>query len=231
MSHILDRPIWNALNTSHAHLAEGEGGARRYPPSIIPFAQAESDDPESLFALAELCGPGEDLFIAQATPVVLPRGLAAILEAPGVQMIADKAMPEIDDPRIKMLGDADAEEMLALALLTKPGPFTLRAQALGAFWGIKENGRLIAMAGVRFRHPGMQEISGLCTHPGAQGRGFGRLMMRYMGGKIFARGEQPYLHTFASNTGAIALYEKLGFRLRSPMHVTMFNRAPASKVY
>jgi ribosomal protein S18 acetylase RimI-like enzyme len=231
MSHVLDRPIWHALNTSHAHFAEGDGRARRYPPSIIPFAQAESDEPESLAALLGLAGPGEELFIAQATPVVLPHGLTAILEAPGVQMIADSVLPKIDDPRIEKLGDTDAAEMLALALLTKPGPFTLRAQALGDFWGVKENGRLIAMAGVRFRHPGLQEISGVCTHPDVRGRGLGRLMMEYMCGRIFARGEQPYLHTFASNTGAVALYEKLGFRLRIPMNVTAFGRAPAGDVY
>ena len=227
MSHILDRPIWSALNSSHAHLAEGQGGARRYPPSIIPFAQSESDDPDNLAALAALAAPGDELFIAQATPILLPRGLTAVLEAPGVQMIADRMMPEIDDPRIERLGEADAADMLALALLTKPGPFTLRAQALGEFWGVKENGRLIAMAGVRFKHPGIQEISGVCTHPDVRGRGLGRLMMEYMCGCIFARGEQPYLHTFASNTGAIALYEKLGFRLRSPMNVTAFSRVSA----
>lgn len=231
MSHILDRPIWSALTTSHAQFAEGSGLVRRYPPSIIPFAQAENDDPESLSALSGLFGPGDELIVAQAAPIVTPRGLAAIVEAAGVQMIADRAMPEIEDPRIEKLGEADAEEMLALAVLTKPGPFTLRAQALGDFWGIKEEGRLIAMAGVRFRQPGLHEISGLCTHPDVRGRGLGRLMMEFMSGRIFARGEQPYLHTYADNAGAIALYERLGFRLRSPMNITMFSRVPAGGVY
>lgn len=227
MSHILDRPIWSALTTSHAHLAQGGERARRYPSVVIPFAQAENDEPESLAALAALAGPGDDLFILQASPIVLAADAVAVFEAPGVQMIADQAMSEIDDPRIEKLGEADAAEMLALAVLTKPGPFTLRAQALGTFWGVKENGRLIAMAGVRFRQPGLQEISGVCTHPDMRGRGLGKLLMRFMAGHIFARGEQPYLHTYASNAGAIALYEKLGFRKRSPMHVTTFRRAPS----
>jgi hypothetical protein len=133
MSHILDRPIWSALTTSHAQFAEGSGPVRRYPPSIIPFAQAENDDPESLAALAELFGPGDELIVAQAAPIVTPRGLTVLVEAAGVQMIADRAMPEIEDPRIEKLGEADAAEMLALAVLTRPGPFTLRAQALGDF--------------------------------------------------------------------------------------------------
>jgi predicted GNAT family acetyltransferase len=37
--------------------------------------------------------------------------------------------------------------------------------------------------------------------------------------RIADRGEMPYLHAFAANTAAIALYESLGFRLRRAMHV------------
>lgn len=37
MSHILDRPVWSALRTAHAALAEGGEDARRYPPSIVPL--------------------------------------------------------------------------------------------------------------------------------------------------------------------------------------------------
>jgi predicted GNAT family acetyltransferase len=31
---------------------------------------------------------------------------------------------------------------------------------------------------------------------------------------IRARGETPFLHALASNTGAVRLYESMGFRLR-----------------
>ncbi len=54
MKHILDRPIWSALETAHADLAEGNEKARRYPPSIVPFAASADDAPESLDALEEL---------------------------------------------------------------------------------------------------------------------------------------------------------------------------------
>ncbi|HXN66890.1 MAG TPA: GNAT family N-acetyltransferase, partial [Bradyrhizobium sp.] len=36
--HPLDRPIWHALTTRQAALAEGGARARRYPPDIAPFA-------------------------------------------------------------------------------------------------------------------------------------------------------------------------------------------------
>jgi len=38
--------------------------------------------------------------------------------------------------------------------------------------------------------------------------------------RIMAGGETPFLHAYASNTAAIALYETLGFRVRREMAVT-----------
>jgi predicted GNAT family acetyltransferase len=132
----------------------------------------------------------------------------------------------VEDQRIEKLGEADAAAMLELASLTKPGPFTMRAQALGDFWGIKENGRLIAMAGERLKLDGLTELSGVATHPDFQGKGLGRLMTLYVAGKIFAKGEQPFLHTYATNAVAIRLYESLGFKLRTRMNVAVIERQP-----
>jgi ribosomal protein S18 acetylase RimI-like enzyme len=224
MSHILDRPVWNALNTRHAALAQGGDLAKRYQPSIHPFAASRGETPESLRALAEIASPGETLIFLQADEFVLPPGFTATATALGVQMIAERHMPLIEDDRIEKLGEADAADMLELATLTKPGPFTLKAQALGDFWGIRENGRLIAMAGERLKQEGYTELSGVATHPDFQGKGLGRLMTLYAAGKIFAKGEQPFLHTYASNSVAIGLYESIGFRLRTPMNVAVIER-------
>jgi predicted GNAT family acetyltransferase len=224
MSHILDRPVWNALNTRHAALAQGNDLAKRYAPLIHPFAASRDESPESLRALAEIASPGETLIFLQADEFVLPPGFTATATALGVQMIAVRHTHVIEDDRIEKLGEADAADMLELATLTKPGPFTLKAQALGDFWGIKENGRLIAMAGERLKQDGLTELSGVCVHPDFQGKGLGRLMTLYAAGKIFAKGEQPFLHTYASNSVAIGLYESIGFRLRTPMNVAVIER-------
>ncbi len=224
MSHILDRPVWNALNTRHAALAQGGDLAKRYAPSIHPFAASQDESLESLQALAEIASPGETLIFLQADEFVLPPGFTATATALAVQMIAERHMPLIEDERIEKLGEADAADMLELATLTKPGPFTLKAQALGDFWGIRENGRLIAMAGERLKQDGLTELSGVCVHPDFQGKGLGRLMTLYAAGKIFAKDEQPFLHTYASNSVAIGLYESIGFRLRTPMNVAVIER-------
>ncbi|HYF20959.1 MAG TPA: GNAT family N-acetyltransferase, partial [Ramlibacter sp.] len=57
----------------------------------------------------------------------------------------------------------------------------------------------------------LREVSAVCTDPGQQGRGLaGELVRAVVRGQL-ARGEVPFLHVMAANTGAIALYRKLGF--------------------
>jgi predicted GNAT family acetyltransferase len=221
MTHILDRPVWSALTTRHAPLSEGGALAKRYDPTTVPFAAARDDSEDALSALAALAAPGEDMVLLQAKAIVMPRGLAAIVEAKGVQMVLNRAPPEVSDPRIVPLTQADAAEMLKLATLTRPGPFTLRAQALGEFFGVKIDGRLAAMAGERMKQPGFTELSGVCTHPDFGRRGLARLLSVFVTHKILARGETPYLHAYATNDVAIRLYESIGFELRAMMNVAM----------
>jgi predicted GNAT family acetyltransferase len=224
MSHILDRPAWNSLHNAHAVLGEGGSLAKRYPPSIVPFAAVADNTAESLQALTELAKPSEIMTLVEAGPVVIPEGFSITIEGILIQMAADRPHERIADPRIEKLGEADAEEMLALAVLTKPGPFTLGAQKLGPFWGIKVDGKIVAMAGQRLHVPGFTELSGLCTHPEFQGRGFGALLFRFVAGEIAASGETAFLHAFWTNTPAITLYKKLGFSIRAEMNLRGIKR-------
>ncbi|WP_137930175.1 GNAT family N-acetyltransferase [Mesorhizobium comanense] len=224
MKHVLDRPVWSALDTRHRALARGGDHARRYPASIVPFASTAEDDAESLRALAELVAPGESVIMAQADTIVLPAGLTASSTAAAVQMIAEAPLPVVSDGRVERLTQDDAEAMLALALLTRPGPFSLKAQSLGDFWGVKIDGRLAAMAGERMKQPGYSELSGVCSHPDFRGAGLGRLLSVFVANRIFERGDIPYLHAYAANSTAIGLYESIGFRLRSRMNIAVVQR-------
>jgi predicted GNAT family acetyltransferase len=217
--------VWSALTSRHARFAEGGLLARRYPASIVPFASTGTDDAESLTALASLVAPGDTIYMAQADPIVLPKELEAKVTADAVQMIAEGPMAAVADERIRPLGPADAAEMLELATLTKPGPFTLRAMDLGEFFGIRIDGRLAAMAGERMKQTGFAELSGVCVHPDFRGQGFARLLSLFVAGRIAARRETAYLHAYASNQAAISLYEQIGFRLRTKMHVAVVGRA------
>jgi predicted GNAT family acetyltransferase len=81
------------------------------------------------------------------------------------------------------------------------------------------------MAGERMQMPGFIEISAVCTHPDYRGRGYGAALMRAVGDRILSEGERPFLHAYASNTGAIALYRKLGFELRAEVTHAVWSKA------
>jgi len=123
------------------------------------------------------------------------------------------------------LTEADAPEMLALAELTKPGPFLRGTQKLGGYVGIRREGRLVAMAGERMKPEGFTEVSGVCAHPDFRGQGFAGALSSLVATRILARGEIPFLHAFANNTSALALYRKLGFENRCEVHVKALKRA------
>jgi len=44
-------------------------------------------------------------------------------------------------------------------------------------------------------------------------------------GRILTRGETPFLHVYAHNTDAIALYQTLGFTLRREMYMQVLTHA------
>jgi predicted GNAT family acetyltransferase len=226
----LDRPVWASLTTHHASLSEGNELARRFLGDVNLFGSARDDNPEALTALARLVKPGESVFVLQVPPIVVPPGLVEVKAARGVQMVATRDMAdEVASEDIQMLADADAPEMLELATLTEPGPFLARTHIMGAFIGIRIGGRLAAMAGERMRFPGYTEVSGVCTHPDFRGRGLARHLSAAVAAKIQARGEQPFLHAWATNRPAISLYEKLGFELRTEVNVSVLKRSAPRK--
>jgi hypothetical protein len=57
--HPLDHPVWTALTTRQAALAEGGARARRYPPAIAPFAATADTSPQSFAALHALMSPSD----------------------------------------------------------------------------------------------------------------------------------------------------------------------------
>lgn len=211
--HVLDNPAWASLSGPHAAFAVRAGGrAARYAPDVAVFsAIADPGDPLSWEALRSLAGP--DRVVALSGVLTPPPGWETVGSTPGVQLV-DTSLRAAPAPEAVRLGPADVPEVLELIELTKPGPFLPRTVELGTYLGIRDRGRLVAMAGERLRPPGWTEISAVCTHPGFRGRGLATRLVRAVAAGIRDRGDVPFLHTAAENTGAVRLYESIGFTVR-----------------
>jgi len=227
--HPLDNPVWSALTTGHAHLARGGALAKRYPEDIEPIAALAQQGRAAWAELASLVAPGDHVYTAAQdlddAPVALPASLAIRERGTLIQMVCAQPIPEIaTDAAIVTLTDDDAPEMLSLVELTQPGPFRRRTHTLGTFVGIRDEGRLVAMAGMRFLLDGYREVSGVCTHPGHTGRGLARTLVTRVANAIHAQGRTPFLHVVSENARARALYAQLGFAERAALPMAVVGR-------
>jgi predicted GNAT family acetyltransferase len=212
------------LTTRQAAIAQRFGAAVRLQSDIGVFAAAADTGAESRAALADLpCGP-EGLWLLEREEVAPPPGLCVHHTSACVQMVADTVDVREPDFAFVALGDADAPQMFALARQCEPGPFFEHTNRMGRFIGVKREGRLVAMAGERLQPDGYTEVSGVCTDPDHRGRGYAGGLMRMVATRILARGEVSFLHSYADNAGAIALYESLGFRFRARIMLTVLVR-------
>ncbi|MDE2435328.1 MAG: GNAT family N-acetyltransferase [Sphingomonadales bacterium] len=196
----------------------------RIDPAYGPFAAARDQGDEAQAALAATLRDGSDsVWLVERAEWPAPRGTRVVRTAPLVQMVAENPVPmRPGDEVAVMLGDADIPAMTELALATEPGPWGPRTAHYGAFYGIKRDGKLLAMAGERMLPaPGFDEVSGVCTWPEFQGQGLAAKLIRRVMAGIAGRGAVPFLHSYAGNARAIGLYESLGFRIRAKMVVTV----------
>jgi ribosomal protein S18 acetylase RimI-like enzyme len=215
----LDNPVWHALIGPHTNFAIGRGAARQYALDFAPFAAIAEPSAAAYADLAADLPPGSEATLLRPEQEPLPAGWEALGARPVVQMILSSAgqLPEPRPAERKAiaLGPQDAADMLALVEATKPGPFGPRSVELGHYAGVRDpSGRLIAMAGERFRVPGHVELSAICVHPDARGQGLGAAMTLQVARAAFARGEVPILHVWPDNP-ARALYVRVGFRARA----------------
>ena len=226
VTHPLDRPVWSMLTGRQAHLAEGDARALRIDRGYGVFGVAADAGAEAQAALAALVPDDGELWMVEGEPWPVPPGVREVKRAVLAQMVAEGPPPPARDgePPIIALHDSDAPEMAALADHAKPGPWGPATHRYGPFFGVREDGRLLAMAGQRMLMPGMAEVSGVATWADCRGRGLARALIGHVMREMVARGETPFLHSYADNAGAIALYQSLGFRIRRQVDVLVIAR-------
>ena len=209
-------PVWHALQTKHRHLAVMEGDACRYPASVATFAAVCEPSEAALGRLVSILTPGESVWLAGESYPCVP-GLCFEGTLPCLQMLLGEEVtpPEPAHEVVRLSygsqSAADAADMVALTTLAFPGFFRSRTCEMGAYYGVRSGGELIAMGGERLMLDGYPEISGICTHPEHRGKGYAEAIIWHIARAHRRNDLISWLHVAAPNERAIRLYSRMGF--------------------
>jgi ribosomal protein S18 acetylase RimI-like enzyme len=208
-----DNIFWHALSGTQARLTCGTDTMRRLLPGYSSMIAMMDPLRPDWAAIRPFCEPGERLYCSGW------RGKAA----DGWELATDASMClmrwEGTEPRPDAalaavpLGTAHLPQVLDLVAATKPGPFGPRTIEMGEYFGVFDEGHLLAMAGERLHAGRFREVSGVCTDPAFQGRGLARRLMNLVILRQLQRGQTPFLHVASINSRARGLYERMGFRV------------------
>ncbi len=163
----------------------------------------------------------------------LPPGWEVVRAVELRQMIKEDAATADDAVRraaeqhqVVELTPADVPEMSAIYAATRPNrTLCPKIQKLGIFLGIRNEGKLVAMGGLRLHIAGWREITTVATQPECEGRGYGTAIVLALMDRIRAKGERPFLTVRTDNDRAVAIYQRLGFKERTKLYSQTIRRA------
>ncbi|MDG1206080.1 MAG: GNAT family N-acetyltransferase [Pseudomonadales bacterium] len=202
--------IWKSLSGSQKNIALGGEDVRRFKRGVSELVGFVDNVSPNFDELAELSKPGDSSYSVDWSGPV-PSGWGVLEEMRADQMMWRLDM--VDTPQIDIvpLNENYLVQMLDLIELTRPGPFQPGTIEMGDYFGVFDQGELVAMAGERLFANPFREISGVCTRPGYEGRGLARSLMQLLIGRQLQRNEVPFLHVVEANINAKRIYEKMGF--------------------
>jgi len=217
-------PVWHALQTTHRRFAVSLGEARRYPADVAPFAAVSSPTAAAFNQLCSLMTLGESIWIfGQGHPNV--PGLFVEQRVECFQMVLPETtgLP-VSNNEVRKLPNESAPDMVELTGLAFPGFFRNKTCQMGSYYGVRQDGKLIAMGGERMMIDKYVEISAVCTHPGHRGKGYGASIIGQLARDHRCDGLVSWLHVNCENRNAIELYLRLGFEVVRKIAVSRFSR-------
>src|SRR5258708_38312275 len=221
--HPLDNATWTALTTFQTKFAVSSGSAKRCPSEMTVVGALREFSTDAYASLATLASE-HPVTIYSATDSPLPPGWMIVRHIELAQMVHEGELPaelrteNIADEVID-LTEADVPEMSVVYAATRPGrTLCPLIQRLGGFLGIRNNGALVAIGGVRLHLNGYREVTPVGTLPEYTGRGYATALVSALVRRIRDAGEQPFLTVGTANVRAREIYRRLGFRDRAEIH-------------
>ena len=225
MTDLLHNPVFNALATGESHQAQGSAHAKYFDEEVSPFAGFDTDTETGFRELHELLPAGRRILFATPEEIDIPNNWQLKAEVKGLQFVyPGDSRPANPSMEPVPLNETHVQEMVALAALTKPGPFNRRTISFGHYHGFFENGKLAAMTGQRLHINDYTEISAVCTHPEHTGKGYAAALLLHQLTIILSQHQWPFLHVRGDNNRAIEIYKRLGFKKNRTMNFYFLER-------
>jgi ribosomal protein S18 acetylase RimI-like enzyme len=235
----LDNAVWTALTTKQAQHAHTSALARRFQPEMTLLGALAANTAMAFDSLAQLIQRDPVTLYFTTAPPKLAAGWEVVRAVELHQMVQETKEPASSTPNETTPNDgaeskpevieltaADVPEMSVVYAATRPGrTLCPKIQKLGQFLGVREEGKLVAMGGLRLHLAGYREITTVATLPGHEGRGYATAIVRALVERIRLRGERPFLTVRTDNTRAIEIYRRLGFKERTVLYSQTIRRA------
>lgn len=135
----LFNPVYNALLSGDAHLAFGTEKVKYFDEQVSPFAGFHVDNDKGFDELYDLLPAGRGIIHATPGEMGEPKGWQVKVALKGLQFIYPPENKVDEDPIEPVpLSTEHVAEMVQLATLTKPGPFSTRTIEFGHYHGISK---------------------------------------------------------------------------------------------
>ena len=209
----LDRPATSALQESHRSFAMTYPHSVFYDASYCAFGGLTSSGPHA-DDLLRYAKTTDSFFVLGDKPTV-PDNLQITTGLICHQMVLENPIITENTTRIEPLTKPlQQNELKSLINQIQPGYFREQTLALGDYYGIYRDKKLVAVCGERMSMHQFTELSGIVTMPNYRGKGFAKQLIAHSSQQIFDQQKTPFLHVLSSNHTAIKLYQSLGFRTR-----------------
>lgn len=217
----LDNPTWYALSETHKNFAVDYQGIKFYHPDYCPFGGFINAN-QTKTGIEKYASLVDSFFVVGDRPDFNDKVRLDKVLVCNQMVLRERISMGVDEHIIELRTKTHKTDLLALVNLVQPGYFRDRTPELGNYYGIYKEDKLIAVTGERMKMNGYTELSAIVTHPAHTGRGYAKQLITYVSNNAFNQDQIPFLHVANTNIGAIALYEKLGFRTRREMNFWHF---------